>query len=98
MSASIDAPVYLQVEPRDRAYDPTTGRWDGRARSAAVVGMTVNRPEKPRRGVVVVKVVLRIPAAAFDPLRPEAVVTIPADLTEPHPIEVTADDPTGGAA
>jgi hypothetical protein len=47
---------------------------------------------------VVVKVTLRIPAAVFDPLRPEAVVVIPADLTDPHPVVVDAGDPTDGGA
>ncbi|MBO9556742.1 hypothetical protein [Cellulomonas sp.] len=92
---TIDVPVYLQVEPRDRAWSPE-GRGTGPARAAAVVGTTTKRPRAPRPVVVVVKVTLRIPAAAFDPLRPEAVVVIPADLTDPHPVVVDADDATDG--
>ncbi len=95
---TIDVPVYLQVEPRGRAYDYETRRRDGSATSAAVVGTTVKRPDRPRPGTVVVKITLRIPAAAFDPLRPEAVVIIPTDLTDPHPVEVEAQDPTDGAS
>ena len=91
---TIDVPVYLQVEPRRRAWNYDTRRNDGPARDAAVVATTARRPAKPRAGTVVVKVTLRIPAAAFEPLRPEAVVVIPTDLTEPHPIEVEAQDPT----
>ncbi|GEM_PF-965930 len=93
----IDVPVYLQVEPRRRGYNYDTGRNDGPARYAAVVATTTKRPTKPRAGVVVVKVTLRIPVAAFEPLRPEAVVVIPTDLTDPHPVEVEAQDPTDGA-
>jgi hypothetical protein len=97
-TATIDVPVYLQVEPRDRAWSPE-GRGTGPARAAAVVvGTTTKRPRAPRPGVVVVKVTLRIPAAVFDPLRPEAVVVIPADLTDPHPVVVDAGDPTDGGA
>lgn len=95
---NIDVPIYLQVQPRGRAYDYSTGRYDGTVRTAAVVAMTVNRPREPRSGVIVVKVTLRIPAAAFDPLRPEAVVVIPTNLTDPHPVEVEAQDPTDGAS
>lgn len=95
---TIDVPVYLQVEPRDRDYDRTTGRYDGTPRAAAVVGSTVKRPDRPKAGTVVVKVTLRIPAAAFNPLRPEAVVLIPASLTDPHPVVVEAQDPTDGDA
>lgn len=95
---TIDVPVYLQVEPRDRGYNFETGRHDGTARSAAVVATTASRPRKPRPGTVTVKVTLRIPAAAFEPLRPEAVVVIPTDLTDPHPVEVEAQDAADGGA
>jgi hypothetical protein len=94
---TLDVPVYLQIEPRDRAYNYDTRRYDGPPRSAAVVATTVKRPTKPKAGTVVVKVTLRIPAPAFEPLRPEAVVVIPTDLTDPHPVEVEAQDPTAGA-
>ena len=79
--------TYLQVEPRERR------RHDGVVLSAAVVGATVKRPTAPRRGTIVVRLRLQIPAAAFEPLQPEAVVVIPAAMTEPHPIVVEATDP-----
>ena len=94
---TIDVPVYLQVQPRRRGYNIETHRHDGPVRQAAVVGTTVNRPARARAGVIVVKVTLRIPIAAFEPLRPEAVVVIPTDLTDPHPVEVEAEDPMDGA-
>lgn len=97
-TATVDVPVYLQVEPRVREYSYETGRYDGAVTEATVVAMTKTRPGKPRGGTVTVKVTLRIPAAAFDPLRPEAVVIIPADLTDPHPVIVEASDPTDGGA
>ncbi|MCR6649740.1 MAG: hypothetical protein NVV70_16975 [Cellulomonas sp.] len=94
--STVDVPVYLQVEPRERGYNPETRRWDGAVTDATVVATTKTRPGKPRAGTVTVKVTLRIPAAAFDPLRPEAVVVIPTDLTDPNPVVVEASDPTDG--
>lgn len=93
-AVTVDVPVYLQVEPRKRRWDPETSRYDGAVTEATVVAMTKTRPGKPRCGTVVVKVTLRIPSAAFDPPRPEAVVVIPADLTDAHPVVVEASDPT----
>jgi hypothetical protein len=83
----VDAPAYLQIEAERYNYGG-----EG-VRGAKVVGITQKRPVSPRRGVIVVKVTLRIPIAAFEPLQPEAVVVIPTSLTEPHPIEVEAQDP-----
>ncbi len=97
-AATVDVPVYLQVEPREREYNPETRRWDGAVTDATVVATTKTRPGKPRAGTVTVKVTLRIPARAFDPLSPEAVVIIPTDMTDPTPVVVEAGDPTDGEA
>lgn len=93
MSATVDVPVYLAIEPRKRAY-PYGGK-PGRVLEAAVVAHTTKRPPV-RAGVLVVRIVVRVPSAAFDPLQPEAVVVIPAELTDARPIVVVAQDP--GAA
>jgi hypothetical protein len=50
-----------------------------------------SRPDEPAAGCVVVKLRLRIPAEAFEPLAPEAVIDVPADLIQ-RPIEVEAGD------
>ena len=85
----IDATFYAQVEPEFyRAFG------EERVRGAKVVGLTQKRPDRPRRGVIVTKLTIRIPEGAFLPLRPEAVVVIPEDMTAPYPVEVTAEDPT----
>ena len=85
----VDATFYAQVEPEFYRYGG-----EERVRSAKVVGLTQKRPDRPRRGVIVTKLTIRIPEAAFLPLRPEAIVVIPEDLTAPFPVEVTAEDPT----
>jgi hypothetical protein len=61
---------------------------------AKAVNITQKRPSRPKPGTVVVKLTVEVPEAAFLPLRPEAVITIPAELTQPHPLEVTAEDPS----
>ena len=85
----IDAVFYAQVEP-----EFTRSFGEDHVRSAKVVGVTQKRPDRPRRGVVVVKLPIRIPEAAFLPLHPEAIVVIPEDMTAPYPIEVEAGDPS----
>jgi hypothetical protein len=88
---SVDATFYAQVEPewgRSASYDP-----EPPIRRVRVARITLTRPDRPKPGVVVVKLTLRIPAAAFYPLQPEAVVEIPTELTQPFPVSVVAGDP-----
>jgi hypothetical protein len=92
-SKQIDATFYAQVEGK------VTQRWSGSewielVESAKVVAITQNRPGRPKGGTVLVKLTVRIPEAAFLPLRPEAIVVIPEDMTAPYPIEVEAGDPS----
>lgn len=91
-----DATFYAQVEPK---WGNTGAYWTDRAgnpilEGAKVATITQQRPEKPRRGVVVVKLTVRVPASAFLPLSPEAVVVVPEGMTET--IMVEAADPTDG--
>lgn len=55
----------------------------------SVVKATNRKPRSTTEGSVVVKLKLRIPKAAFEPLRPEATVTVPESLVQ-HPVEVEA--------
>lgn len=78
---------YLQVEPT--FYNSREPRLWG----IAVKRVTQKRPDNPIPGSVVVKITLDIADEAFLPLKPEAVVVIPASHTEPvlvesEPIEV----------
>lgn len=54
-----------------------------------VVKSTQRRPTAVPANCVVVKVQLRVPNKAFEPLQPEATVTVPEDLVQ-HPAEVEA--------
>ena len=92
MSGHVDATFYAQIEPEFSSYVSREG--DRAVLGAKVVGLTQKRPERPRSGVVVTKLTVRIPKAAFLPLRPEAIVVIPEDMTAPYPIEVEAGDPS----
>lgn len=94
--AHVDATFYAQVEPRWARPHPY---WDDASgnphlEGAAVIALTQSRPRKPRSGVVVTKLTLRLPASAFLPLQPEAIVVVPSDMIElGSVIEVQASDP-----
>lgn len=90
MSATHDATFYAQVEPVwYRGYagsDPSVTK-------VRVVSISQKKPTRPRGGTVTVKLTIRVPDAAFLPLRPEAIVVVPENMTEVNPIEVVAEDP-----
>lgn len=88
---TVDATVYLQIAPELNRYYGNTDSPNA-VRGAKVVGSTQKRSSSPKPGTIEVKIAVRIPVAAFLPLRPEAVVVIPADLTATHPLEVEALD------
>lgn len=96
-SQHVDATFYAQVEPEWSRYaSHITG--EKRLQGAKVVTITQNKPAKQRGGTVLVKLTIRVPVAAFLPLRPEAVVVIPDEMTVAEPLEVHAADPNGGQA
>lgn len=95
--ASVDVPVYLLVEPT----------WGDRRRSwerddqdrpillgAKVTKATQGRPTVPRDGGVVMRLTLRVPAGAFLPLQPEAVVVV--SMNDLETVMVEAVDPRDG--
>jgi hypothetical protein len=90
----VDATFYAQVEPEWGYRAP--GDEERSLRRVRVVRVTQQRPTQPKPGTVLVKLTLRVPAAAFYPLRPEAVVVVPESLTEATPVEVVAEDPHAG--
>jgi hypothetical protein len=87
---TVRATVYLQVAPDRNTYMPAD---DVRSIAGAkVVASTQGKSSKPKAGTVEVKLTIELPKAAFLALRPEAVVVIPATLTQPHPVTVEAVD------
>ena len=95
MSADfIEGDAYLVVR---KQRDPLL--WKGSsARILRVRQALANRPAKVEKDEIVVKVRLRIPAAAFEPLQPEAVVTVPVDLVQRAVAEVEAVQAESGEA
>jgi hypothetical protein len=83
----VDATFYAQVEPIWSRYNRT------RLEGAKVVTLTQKKPDSPRGGTVTVKLTVRVPAAAFLPLQPEAVVVVPDDMTATTPVVAVAEDP-----
>lgn len=90
---SVDATFYAQVEPQWRTWGVGPDG-DPILTGAKVSTVTQGRPNKPRSGTVMVKLTLRLPANAFLPLRPEAIVVVPETLTETT-VEVVAENPAG---
>lgn len=92
--SSVDATFYAQVEPEWYRWSNSTDA-EPRLTGAKVVTITQQRPKKPKAGTVMVKLTLRLPANAFLPLRPEAIVVVPEALTETT-VQVIATDPSAG--
>lgn len=76
-----DVPFYVQIH-RSAYYNGRTVR---------AVRLTQSRPTVTDPDTVVVRLTVRIPQGVFDPIRPEAVIEIPADLVQ-HTVRVTAED------
>jgi len=91
MPKHVDATFYAQVEPEWSRYRTVGG--EKALEGAKVVTITQRKPSRPRGGTVLVKLTIRVPEAAFLPLRPEAIVVVPEDMTIASPIEVVAEDP-----
>lgn len=90
MSRHKDATFYVQIEPEWSRWTDSEG--ERPLRGIKAVAITQNKPNRPRSGVVVAKLTVRVPDAAFLPLRPEAIVVVPEDMVAASPIEVTAED------
>lgn len=89
---TVTATVYLVAEPRWRTWltdDQDRPILEG----ARIIKATQSRPSVPREGVIL-KLALEIPAGAFLPLQPEAVIRVSLDDTET--IRATARDPREG--
>jgi len=81
---------YVQIEPTFGRYN-----WDkDKLTGIKAKSVTQSRPTqaKGRSGSIVVKLTLDIPDAAFMPLAPEAVITVPSEMVS-VPIDVAAIDP-----
>lgn len=81
-----EASCYVQIRAKRYSYS-------GRISEIVPVRVTKKKPTVVAEGCVVVKVRIRIPAAAFEPLQPEAIVDVPLDLVQ-RPVEVEAGDPS----
>ena len=80
MSADRTATTYLQIQKGRYTYE------------AKVVNATQRKPSVLAPDCILVKIKVRVPAAAFDPFEPSAEVIIPADLIQ-HEVTVEAGDP-----
>lgn len=86
MTRQVECTVYAQIRPR--RYYP-----EGPVMSATVERATGAKPRQPLGGTQLVKLTIRVPVSIFDPLTPEAIITIPESLIVGTPITVEAVDP-----
>ena len=82
--SSHEATAYLQLEPD---FYIAYGGAEPTVRSIKAVALTQKRPQRQKSGTVLVKLTIRVPDAAFLPLRPEAVVVVPESMTIIEPVE-----------
>lgn len=87
---NVEATFYVQIEPSWSHWQTDA---DGEAvlQSASAVRITKTRPGRPKPGTVTAKLTMVLPASAFLPLRPVAVITVPADAVEANPIQVSVE-------
>lgn len=88
MNPTREATAYLQIAPH--APRPYGGYWG--SSEASIMRCTNGKPETPLPGCIVVKVRIRVPKEAWEPISPEAVIDIPAELIQ-RPVEVEAVHP-----
>jgi hypothetical protein len=86
--SSHDATFYVQLQPTFYL-----SRGEHQVREIRAVALNQKKPNQPRAGTVLVKLTVRVPDGAFLPLRPEAVIVVPEEMTVTSPIEVQAEDP-----
>lgn len=95
MSTSHTATCYAVLRATRSRYgyqaDPDTGLRP--VESVKVERVTQTYPRTVDAGCVVVKLAINVPAAAFAPLLPNAIITVPESMID-HPVEVEAI-PTG---
>lgn len=90
---STRATAYLIVQARRAQWgkpNPETGLRG--IEDTRIAGARANRPAKLERDQIAVKITVDVPDAAFEPLTPSAVVTVPTELTQRGPIDVDAVD------
>jgi hypothetical protein len=88
MAEYVDATAFIVVKAQRGAY-----RINGKrpVYSAKITQSRQSRPPKLGAEEVAVKVTVRLPKAAFDPLEPEALVVVPEELVQ-HVVEVEAQE------
>lgn len=90
---TLDATFHVQIEPEWSRWLTTDGG-EKIPTGAKMVNATQKRSGAGRPGTVTIKLTVRLPKTAFMPLRPEAVIIVPASMIEATPIEVIAEDPS----
>jgi hypothetical protein len=84
---TVRATGYVVVEGRRSRYYPDNG-----VESARLVAVKQNKPTTLTGDQVAIKVTIELPKAAFEALRPEALIVVPEELIQ-HEVQVEAVEP-----
>jgi len=83
-SETFDATGFLVIEP-------VRSRYNGSPRGAKLTRVVQKRPTSLPNGAVAVAITIQLPAAAFEPLKPAALIVVPEELIQ-HEVSVEAVD------
>lgn len=99
--STVRATTYLVLAATRASYGWRAGPETGLkpVESMRVVKSLANRPEQLGRDQITVKVTVEVPANAFDPISPAALVVVPEDLIDRRrlSVDVEAGDATQGS-
>ena len=93
MAEMVSTEVWLQVEPTFSNYIDRNG--DRSVTKIRVVNCTARRPTgRAKAGTMVMRLNLRVPAAAFKPLAPTVTIEVPENMVlSADAINVEVDNP-----
>jgi len=90
MRKNVTGTAYLVIEGERYRYgvtDPITGLKP--VNKAKIVAVRQTRPKTLDIDQIVVKVTIQLPAGAFDPIAPQALIVVPDEMIQ-HDVEVVA--------
>lgn len=94
MTDTIKASAYLVVKATRSRFGPPSAVTGLRPIDTAKISQArQSRSPYLERDEILIKVTVQLPASAFDPIAPQALIVVPEGLVlDRHEIEVTADE------
>lgn len=93
MSRTLRTTGYVVLEGKRSQYGSPSDETGLRELSSIrMAELRINRPRTLKRDQISVKVTIEVPAEAFDPIAPAALIVVPGDLIQRGPITTEATD------